>query len=66
MTDTSEMTLIAVDIGNSRMKLGRFTRGRNQSALGTTELPAPESTIDLAIDHATGGFNVDRTGRLVR
>jgi type III pantothenate kinase len=44
--------LIAVDIGNSRFKLGRFPR----SAPVDGKLPEPAATFDLAIAHASGGF----------
>jgi len=63
MLDTLAPSLIAVDIGNSRMKIGRIARGGGQSSKSAdNELPLPEATIDLAIDHATGSFD---TGRLV-
>jgi len=43
---------IAVDIGNSRIKIGRFD-GASKSPL-----PEPSSILDLAItDHAAGDFN---------
>lgn len=46
-------TLIAVDIGNSRMKLGRFDGGEP----GGGELPAPSVTLDLMIAHESGEFD---------
>jgi type III pantothenate kinase len=46
-------TLIAVDIGNSRMKLGRFSGG----APATGTLAKPEATLELPISHATGEFD---------
>jgi type III pantothenate kinase len=48
--------LIVVDIGNSRMKLGRFA---GADATGAA-LPEPVETFDLPIVHATGEFDVDR------
>jgi type III pantothenate kinase len=58
--------LVAVDIGNSRMKLGRFVPAtvfdklRPEEATAPTTLPEPVSTFDLPIAHATGDFDVDR------
>jgi type III pantothenate kinase len=50
--------LVAVDIGNSRMKIGRMERGTLRSAVMLPEeLPAPDATIDLEIEHTTGGFD---------
>jgi type III pantothenate kinase len=61
MPDKSESHLIAVDIGNSRMKIGRVSRGqRANSSLATHELPVPGAAVDLAINHATGGFDEAR------
>jgi type III pantothenate kinase len=61
MPDKLSTELIAVDIGNSRMKIGRVARGRHQSASSTAiELPAPNVTTDLKIDHATGRFDEAR------
>jgi type III pantothenate kinase len=48
--------VIAVDIGNSRMKVGQFA----PVATLATRLPFPETTLDLAIDHATGEFDASR------
>src|SRR5690242_14035522 len=43
---------IAVDIGNSRIKIGRF------AGAGKSALPEPISVLDLVItDHVTGDFN---------
>ncbi len=53
----ADRALIAVDIGNSRMKLGRFT-GRRPGDGGA--LPEPTSAVVLRIDNQTGGFEVDR------
>ena len=53
--------LIIVDVGNSRMKIGRVARGLdNPSTLSINDLPVPDAAIDLAIDHATGGFDESR------
>jgi type III pantothenate kinase len=58
MPDHSSSQLIAVDIGNSRMKVGRVTRGHQSStAPCASDLPIPNASIDLRIDHATGGFD---------
>lgn len=47
---------VAVDIGNSRIKIGRFDRA------GASPLPEPASILDLSItDHAAGDFD---TGEL--
>jgi type III pantothenate kinase len=48
--------LIAVDVGNSRMKLGRYVDpgGCRQG------LPAPIDTLDLTTNHATGEFDRQR------
>jgi type III pantothenate kinase len=54
----NESEQIAVDIGNSRMKLGLFARRDLGEAEGG--LPQPTETFDLAIDHATGDFDGDR------
>jgi type III pantothenate kinase len=62
MTHRLTKNLIAVDIGNSRMKIGRFVRGGDSSSSDdSNKLPEPNATFDLAIDHATGGF---ATGKL--
>jgi type III pantothenate kinase len=49
-------SLVAVDIGNSRMKLGRFAAVSTVSGA----LPEPVDTFDLPIAHATGEFDVGR------
>jgi type III pantothenate kinase len=52
----NDRTLIAADVGNSRMKLGRFDcRGQ-----GGGSLPEPTATLGLQIDNATGEFDVQR------
>jgi type III pantothenate kinase len=53
-------SLIAVDIGNSRMKIGRVARGGKLPKSASNQLAIPDATIDLAIDHATGGFDTAR------
>jgi pantothenate kinase type III len=50
MPSHSDTTLVAVDIGNSRIKLGRF-----QSL--TAALPAPLQTLDLPLANRDGEFN---------
>jgi type III pantothenate kinase len=55
---TAASTLIAVDIGNSRIKLGRFQRGGSPADAG--ELPEPCATCDLAISDRSGQFDIDR------
>jgi type III pantothenate kinase len=62
--DLSPKALIAVDIGNSGIKFGRFSReddaaDNSGEAGGRTMfcLPEPTSTIDLPIAHATGEFD---------
>jgi type III pantothenate kinase len=57
MPDISAKHLVAVDIGNSRMKIGRFTRGQQTRPTLAVDLPIPDTTIDLAIDHAQGSFD---------
>ena len=62
--------LVAVDIGNSRVKLGQFQRecsGENEAATGDRAIdqplvPEPVATFDLPIQHNTGEFD---TGRLI-
>jgi len=52
-----EPHLIAVDIGNSRMKIGRFSRKKlAQRPKVADTLPVPDTTIDFVIDQATGRF----------
>jgi type III pantothenate kinase len=48
--------LIAVDLGNSRMKLGRFAR----LIAAPSTLPEPVETFALPIANKTGEFDVDR------
>jgi type III pantothenate kinase len=53
-------TLVAVDIGNSQMKLGQFARQNMGAALptGATSLPEPIATLELPIVHETGLFDL--------
>ena len=51
--------LIAVDIGNSRIKLGAFSLDGAATGLGHS-LPEPAATFDLPIDNETGSFDADR------
>jgi type III pantothenate kinase len=50
-------TLIAVDIGNSRIKLGRFEAA---AIAATHELPQPSSTCELPITNRKGEFDTVR------
>lgn len=52
--------LIAVDIGNSRIKLGQFRIAPCDARL----LPEPNRIVDLAIHHETGTFDFKRLGEL--
>ncbi len=58
--------MIAVDIGNSRMKLGRFARAAADDEARTEKLqtggalPEPDATFDLAISQESGEFHVRR------
>jgi len=45
-------TLVASDIGNSRIKLGRFDRGPKMP-----ELPQPTATLELPLTSKAGDFN---------
>jgi type III pantothenate kinase len=45
-------TLIAVDVGNSRLKLGRFDR-----MTPSRELPAPTATMELPLTSQAGNFD---------
>jgi type III pantothenate kinase len=45
-------TLVAVDIGNSRIKLGRFER-----AARSHELPEPTATLELPLTNKAGDFD---------
>ena len=53
-------SLVAVDIGNSQMKLGQFARQNAGEALSAdaTSLPEPIATLELPIAHDTGLFDV--------
>jgi type III pantothenate kinase len=48
-------TLVAVDIGNSRVKLGRFDR-----AAPARDLPAPTATLELPLTSPAGEFDSQR------
>jgi type III pantothenate kinase len=48
--------IVAVDVGNSQIKLGRF---QQLSLADGRALPEPTATLDLEISHATGLFNAD-------
>jgi type III pantothenate kinase len=50
--DSVSSTLIAVDIGNSWIKLGRFERGTI-----VPELPQPTATLELALTSRAGDFD---------
>jgi type III pantothenate kinase len=60
--------LMAVDIGNSRVKLGQFERecsgekdaGNGTRAVDDPLLPEPIATFDLPIRHDTGEFDSNR------
>jgi type III pantothenate kinase len=60
--------LVAVDIGNSRVKLGQFRRersGESEASKGDRTarepiVPEPVATFDLPIRHDTGEFDADR------
>ncbi|MCI0492198.1 MAG: type III pantothenate kinase [Planctomycetes bacterium] len=59
-----DTSLIAVDIGNSRIKLGRFDRGgRGATAsparrIGASQIPDPSETLDLPVHDHSGSFEV--------
>lgn len=65
LTDTPALpgegatNLIAVDIGNSQMKLGHFALEPGDLAAAQS-LPDPLATFELLIDHATGAFDEPR------
>jgi len=66
MQTQSVPTLIAVDIGNSRIKLGRFENSSRVTAAGVRDatsgrvLPEPATTMELPLAHATGEFDADK------
>ena len=66
MPTAAAPTLIAVDIGNSRMKLGRFDRNRSKggarasSSPAAALLPEPASSVEFSIDHQSGEFDAAR------
>ena len=61
-------TRIAVDIGNSRMKIGRFERASKEAGSETegppserrASLPEPMVIVGLPIDNKSGDFDVER------
>lgn len=60
MTETPALTLMAVDIGNSRMKIGRIARENDRTSHNVCALPAPTETLELTIDHGAGSFDERR------
>lgn len=60
--------LVAVDVGNSRVKLGQFQRecsgeceaSQGDRAPGEPLMPEPVATFDLPIQHNTGEFDTSR------
>jgi type III pantothenate kinase len=62
----TQAQLVAVDIGNSRMKLGQFTREARltnvpkHAACSQPDLPLPEpvATFELPVAHDTGQFDL--------
>ena len=65
-TDAAQ-NLIAVDIGNSRIKIGRFDRAqaladqtRQPTQAATPQLPVPLDTFDLPISNRAGEFDTAR------
>ena len=66
MSGKRDSNLIAVDIGNSRLKAGRIMRGRDRPPVSSaSDLPVPDATLDLTIDHATGRFDEKRLAELI-
>lgn len=51
------MKLVAVDIGNSQIKLGLFDHGTTLRGMGL--LPEPVATLELPISHESGQFDAD-------
>jgi type III pantothenate kinase len=54
---TAPANLMAVDIGNSRIKIGRFRREPKPS---NSRLPEPIETLDLSIRNDTGEFATEQ------
>jgi type III pantothenate kinase len=48
---SNSTSLVAVDIGNSRIKLGRFKRG------ASTDFPQPTATLELPLTSRSGDFD---------
>jgi type III pantothenate kinase len=57
MADPQALGLVAVDIGNSRMKIGRFSHAQSIASVSNHELPQPDQTLSLAIHSAQGDFD---------
>jgi type III pantothenate kinase len=57
MADSQALGLIAVDIGNSRMKIGRFSHARTDNAARVADLQQPDQTLSLAINGSQGDFD---------
>jgi type III pantothenate kinase len=62
--------LIAVDVGNSNIKLGHFARIKSDSGVvdfksrpGPPTIPIPTATLDLPIVHATGMFDFEQLAK---
>src|SRR5436189_2350441 len=49
------LDLIAVDIGNSRLKIGQFDSASDD--LSGTSLPEPGATLELSLEHRLGNFD---------
>src|SRR4051812_22079875 len=60
MTDQQVVSdLIAVDVGNSRIKVGQFRR-ELKTAMRDGTLPEPLATFDLPIFNKAGDFDTNR------
>ncbi len=60
MSDRCSTEIVAVDIGNSRMKIGLIARAPVDEQAQGGDLPLPTITLDLTIDHATGRFDTEQ------
>ncbi len=58
MPSHSDTTLIAVDVGNTRIKLGRF-----QGVSSTDSLPVPAQTLELSLQSREGDFDAAQLER---
>jgi len=54
--DKSAARIVAADVGNSQIKLGRFEQF---SVAGGGQLPDPTATLELTISHETGLFDAN-------